>query len=126
MLRRYVPKEETPAVMAGADGALITLDERSLGVMSPSKLHANLAAGLPILYVGPSGSNVDEAITASGCGRSLREGDVDGLVDAVRGLRDDPKARARARQAFEDRYCDEATLPRFDAILDAGPTAPLT
>ena len=30
--------------------------------MSPSKLHANLAAGLPVLYVGPEGSNVDEAI----------------------------------------------------------------
>ena len=42
--------------------ALITLDERSIGVMSPSKLHANLAAGLPVVYVGPQGSNVDEAI----------------------------------------------------------------
>jgi hypothetical protein len=118
VLRGYVPKDETPAVMAGADGALITLDERSLGVMSPSKLHANLAAGLPILYVGPEGSNVDEAIRATACGHSLREGDVDGLVGAVRGLRDDPKAAARSRQAFEDRYCDEATLPRWDAILD--------
>jgi hypothetical protein len=118
VLRGYVPKDETPAVMAGADGALITLDERSLGVMSPSKLHANLAAGLPILYVGPEGSNVDEAIRATACGHSLREGDVDGLVGAVRGLRDDPKAAARSRQAFEDRYCDEATLPRWDVILD--------
>lgn len=118
VLRGYVPKDETPAVMAGADGALITLDQRSLGVMSPSKLHANLAAGLPILYVGPEGSNVDEAITSTGCGVSLREGDVDGLVAAVRSLRGDAGARARSRQAFEERYSDEATLPRWDAILD--------
>ena len=118
VLHGYVPKDETPAVMAGADGALITLDERSLGVMSPSKLHANLAAGLPVLYVGPPGSNVDEAVTAMGCGHSLREGDVEGLVGAVRSLRDDPAARARSRRAFEERYCDEATLPRFDAVLD--------
>ncbi len=118
VLRGYVPKDETPAVMAGADGALITLDERSLGVMSPSKLHANLAAGLPILYVGPQGSNVDEAIVATGCGTSLREGDVDGLVAAVRGLRHDPSARARSRQAFEQHYNDGATLPQWDAILD--------
>jgi glycosyltransferase involved in cell wall biosynthesis len=117
-LRGYVPKDETPAVMAGADGALITLDQRSLGVMSPSKLHANLAAGLPILYVGPQGSNVDEAIVATACGHSLREGDVDGLVAAVRGLRDDPAARARSRRAFEQRYSDDATLPQWDAILD--------
>jgi glycosyltransferase involved in cell wall biosynthesis len=119
ILHGYVPKDDTPGVMAGADGALITLDERSLGVMSPSKLHANLAAGLPVLYVGPAGSNVDEAIAATGCGCSLREGDVDGLVAAVRALRTDEAARARSRRAFEERYCDDATLPQWDAILDA-------
>ena len=78
--------------MAGADLALITLHDRSLGVMSPSKLHANLAAGLPVLYVGPEGSNVDDAITRYAAGRSLREGDVDGVVQAVRELRTDAGA----------------------------------
>lgn len=119
VLQSYVPKDVTPAVMTGAQGALITLDDRSLGVMSPSKLHANLAAGLPILYVGPSGSNVDEAIVQTGCGTSLRHGDIEGLITAVRGLRGDAGARERSRRAFEERYCDEATLPRWDAILDA-------
>ena len=106
-------------MMAGGHGAVITLDERSLGVMSPSKLHANLAAGLPILYVGPEGSNVDEAIVETGCGTSLREGQVDELVAAVRALRSDPSARSRSRQAFEERYSDVAALPRWDALLDS-------
>ncbi|MEO7571444.1 MAG: glycosyltransferase family 4 protein [Acidimicrobiales bacterium] len=116
--RPYVPKDDTPAVMAGAQVALITLDERSLGVMSPSKLHANLAAGLPVLYVGPEGSNVDEAITRHRVGRSLREGDVDGVVAAIRDLRQDADVRVRARRAFEEAYSDEAVLPRFDELLD--------
>ena len=120
VLHGYVPKADTPAVMAGADGALITLDDRSLGVMSPSKLHANLAAGLPVLYVGPTGSNVDEAIERHRCGASLRHGDTEGLVAAVRGLRHDADADAhrRARTAFEQAYSDTATLPAFDALLD--------
>ncbi len=120
VLQGYVPKDATPGVMAGADAALITLDERSLGVMSPSKLHANLAAGLPVLYVGPQGSNVDEAIERYGCGTSLREGDVAGLVKAVRALRDPSTAevRRRARAAFEAAYSDVAALPRLDAVLD--------
>src|SRR3546814_11110641 len=83
LMHGYVPKEQTPAVMAGADLALITLDERSLGVMSPSKLHANLAAGLPVLYVGPPGSNVDEAIERHDCGPSVREGDVRAVGDGT-------------------------------------------
>ena len=120
VLHDYVPKPDTLAVMAGADAALITLDERSLGVMSPSKLHANLAAGLPVLYVGPAGSNVDEAIARYGCGTSLREGDVEGLVRAVRALREPATrgVRTRARAAFDEAYVDRAALPRFDAVLD--------
>ena len=118
VFRTYVPKDETPAVMAGADIALITLHDDALGVMSPSKLHANLAAGLPVLYIGPEGSNVDEAITRFGAGRSLREGDVDGAVAAIHQLRTDPTARRRAREAFEAAYCDAATLPAFDRVLE--------
>jgi glycosyltransferase involved in cell wall biosynthesis len=116
----YIPKEDTASLMAGADAALITLDERSLGIMSPSKLHANLAAGLPVLYIGPPGSNVDEAIGRFDCGASLREGDVVGVIDFVRSLRQ-PGAqslRVHARQAFDEAYCDLAVLPQFDAILD--------
>jgi colanic acid biosynthesis glycosyl transferase WcaI len=118
VFRPYVPKDDTPSVMAGAHVALITLDERSLGVMSPSKLHANLAAGLPVLYVGPAGSNVDEAIARHDAGRSLREGDLAGVVAAVRDLRADPGAPGRARRAFEEAYSDVAALPAFDRVLD--------
>lgn len=119
--RDYVAKERTREVMAGAGAALILLGDDALGLMSPSKLHANLAAGLPILYVGPAGSNVDEAITRFGCGVSLRGDDAEGLAAAVRRLRDDHGWRAQlsaaARRAFEEAYCDEATLPRWDAVL---------
>jgi colanic acid biosynthesis glycosyl transferase WcaI len=124
--RGYVPKDETPALMAGAAAALITLDDRAIGIMSPSKLHSNLAAGLPILYVGPAGSNVDEAIERHDCGTSVRTGDVDGLVAAVRSLLDDPidaaAIRKRARAAFDDAYCDERVLPQWDAVIDGATT----
>lgn len=123
--RPYVPKEQTPAVMAGAGCALIVLADEALGVMSPSKLHANLAAGLPIVYVGPTGSNVDAAIERFGCGVSLRTDDADGLVTAVRRLRDDAgwhdQLAVAARRAFEEAYCDRATLPQWDAIVDPTP-----
>jgi glycosyltransferase involved in cell wall biosynthesis len=120
-LQGYVPKDEVPGLLRAADAALITLDERSLGVISPSKLHGNLAAGLPVLYVGPAGSNVDEAIERFGCGWSLRAGDVAGVVAAVGELRSPEVAavRRRARAAFEQAYSDEVALPRFDALLTA-------
>lgn len=118
----YVAKEQTPAVMALAGCALITLENDSAGVMSPSKLHSNLAMGLPILYIGPAGTNVDEAIGRFACGLSARPGEMDRVVEFVRDLMQDPQKqselRKRSRRAFEEAYCDRRTLPKFDAVLE--------
>lgn len=120
--RGYVPKEQTPSVLAGAGCTLISLDDRSLGIMSPCKMNGSLAMGLPVLYAGPEGSTVDRTIAGFGGGFSLRQGDVDGLVDAIRRLRTEPALAAtmssNARRAFEEAHSDVSALPRFDAVLD--------
>ena len=96
--------------MGMADCAMITLENYAAGVMSPSKLHSNLAMGLPILYIGPAKTNVDEAIERFGCGASLRPGEVDRTVGFLRVLMQDhqmkSELRRRARTAFEEAYCD--------------------
>ena len=128
ILHPYVPKEITPSVMALADCALITLRERALGLISPSKLHANLGMSLPILYIGPEGSNVDEAIQQFGVGLSIRHGEVSRLVTFLLSLREDPvkhKAlRVKARHAFDAAYTDARCLPRFDEILPSTNKSP--
>jgi glycosyltransferase involved in cell wall biosynthesis len=123
LLKHYVPKEMTPGVMATADMGLIALADQALGVMSPSKLHAYLAMGLPVIYVGPEGSNVDEAIKRFGCGLSLRNGDTDGLVEQVVRLIREPDLRnglaGRARRAFEDAYSDRVVLAKHDEVIES-------
>ncbi len=120
-LHPYVAKEVTPSVLAGADCALITMNESALGVISPSKLHAYLAMGLPVLYIGPAGSNVDEAIRRFGIGATLRHGDVQGVVRFLQGLATSEDLllgyRKQARSAFETAYSDLQTLPLFDAAI---------
>jgi colanic acid biosynthesis glycosyl transferase WcaI len=121
LMHPYISKEQTLQVMAGGICALVTLRDDALGVMSPSKIHSNLAMGLPLAYVGPAGSNVDDAITGHNCGVSLRHGDAAGLVQFVDRMLADPEERAamreRARRAFETAYCDLATMPRFDSVI---------
>jgi len=120
-LRPYIAKELTPAIMSASDCALITMNEAALGVISPSKLHSNLAMRLPIIYIGPEGSNVDDAIQRFGAGCSLREGDVDGLVAFIHRIRSDPalyqQYAEKARHAFETAYVDSVTLPQFDLLI---------
>lgn len=124
----YVRGSEREAVLASADLALITLEDEAVGAMSPSKLHAGLAMGLPVLYVGPPRSNVDCAVEDFRCGVSLRCGDTSGLVTFVRGLLHDPgrlsELQHNARVAFEQAYCDEVTLVAFDRLIDSLCPAP--
>jgi colanic acid biosynthesis glycosyl transferase WcaI len=121
-MRDYVPKEQTPSVMGAADCALITLQDFALGVMSPSKLHANLAMGLPVIYVGPRHGNVDQAIEEFECGLSVRHGEAARIADWIRGVIAAPEQltllRRRARHAFDAAYCDTQALSRFDLVLD--------
>lgn len=117
----YLPWEQVPQAMAAGSCALITLRDDMLGVVSPSKVYANLAAGLPILYVGPEGSNVDEALTTFACGLSARHEQVQTIVDFIRELGQDPQRhqalRAKARAAFDAAYCDEQSLRQFESLL---------
>ncbi len=115
-------KSETINVMASASCSLITLNDIALGVMSPSKVHANLARALPVIYVGPQGSNVDEAVQNHDCGVSLRHGQSDAIVAFVRQCMSQPDhheaLRTKAREAFDQSYNDVATLKQWDAVLD--------
>ncbi len=121
----YVPAADLRPLMASVDCSLISLRENFLGVVSPSKLHANLAMSLPILYVGPIGGNVDAAIADHGCGVSLRNGDGDGMVAFIRSLLADRQLARElgrcARQAFETAYCDRCGLAAFDLLLEDRP-----
>jgi colanic acid biosynthesis glycosyl transferase WcaI len=122
VLHGYVPKEETPSLMAVASCGLITLRDEFAGVISPSKLHGYLAMGLPVIYVGPQGSNVGEALRRYRCGVRFAHGDVEGMVAFIRGMMRDQEElaglRQRARQAFEGAYSDARALPEFDQLLD--------
>jgi colanic acid biosynthesis glycosyl transferase WcaI len=120
--RGYVPREQTPSILAGAGCTLVSLDDRSIGIQSPCKMNGSLAMGVPVVYAGPTGTNVDHAITEYACGFSLRQGDIAGLVDAIRRLRSHPDLAAalskNARRAFEESHSDASALPRFDSLLE--------
>jgi len=120
----YVPKDQVPGLLADADVTLITLRPEAGGVMSPSKLHSCLAAGRPVLYVGPPGSNIDDCLARYECGGSFRNGDVAGVAGFLEGLGRDRRQRLRmgreARRAFETDYTDARRIPELMQIVTGG------
>jgi glycosyltransferase involved in cell wall biosynthesis len=121
----YSPREQYLQLLASADCALITLRDEMVGLVSPSKLNAALAVGLPIIYVGPQGSNVDEAIQQFSCGVSVRHGDSDAIVRFIGELRADARRhaqfRANALEAYRTAHAPKQALSRFDAVIDGEP-----
>ena len=122
-LHGYVPKNQLRSLLPSAHLAVITLSDEALGLMSPSKLHSYLAMKLPVIYIGPAGSNVDRAIQTYGCGVCIRHHQAEAMAGFVREMMSQPerlaKLRLRARKAFEEAYCDLVTLPQFDRVIDS-------
>lgn len=110
----YVPKACLPAVLQAADFGLVALEQSCVGLMSPSKIHAYLAQGKPLLYLGPPGSNVADAIDQYGCGLRVDERDAAGLARALAALADGSfdhaTARAAALRASAERYTEAVGL----------------
>jgi glycosyltransferase involved in cell wall biosynthesis len=64
----YFPRSALRASLGLADLHLMSLRSEMSGIAIPGKLYGIMAAGRPVLMVGPQGSESAETIEASGCG----------------------------------------------------------
>jgi hypothetical protein len=117
----YVPRPVVPALLAAANLGLVCLEKGCVGLMSPSKIHGYLAAGKPLLYLGPPGSNVADALDQYGCGWRVDEGDAAGLERLLAGLaagrHDLGAAAAAARRAAAERYTEAVAARDLAALV---------
>ncbi len=92
------------ASLSVADVHLISMRREMTGIVVPGKLYGVMASGRPALFVGPEHCETADTIRRAGCGRAIRLGDVDGLVEALTDLAADPDAAElmgrRGRRAF--------------------------
>lgn len=129
---RFLPPQARSVlreVLSAGDVGLVTLAEGLEGLLVPSKVYGMMAAGRPILYVGPGTGRVAELMhggsgangLSSAIGESVRNGDVGGLVAAVRRLAADRERRAQlgaqARALFLQRYERRLATARHEELL---------
>jgi glycosyltransferase involved in cell wall biosynthesis len=106
--------------LAACHVGLVTQTSASLGTLVPGKIYALMAAGRPLLFVGPKEATAARIIDKFGCGWQIDVGDSSGLVALLRLLADSPQlaadAGARARRALIAHF----DLPDgVSAVLDA-------
>jgi hypothetical protein len=95
---RPVPLEELASLLVTPDAHLITLSNEFVGYVLPSKVHACVASGKPVLFVGSERSDVHE-LCASGMSAAyerVEAGDVTGCVDALERLAESIASQRKA------------------------------
>jgi len=93
------------------------------GLVVPSKVYGVMAAGRPVIFIGPGGSEAAKTIVEAECGYVVENGDVPGLRTAILNLRKDNVLAQRmgtnSRLNFEKNF-DRRLITRryFDLIKD--------
>jgi colanic acid biosynthesis glycosyl transferase WcaI len=118
--RPYQEWQSLAAHLATCHIGLVTQTPASLGSLVPGKIYGLMAAGRPLLFIGPKEATAAAIVDRFGCGWRIDPGDSAGLVELLRLLAESPylvaDAGARARSAFIANF----DLPiGVSAVLDA-------
>jgi glycosyltransferase involved in cell wall biosynthesis len=102
---RFVPyceRGDLGAALAAADIHVVTQREETFGTVVPSKLYGVLAAGRPVVFVGPGGGEVERVLLESGAGERISPDDAHALERALEGyLLNDARRIEAGRAALE-------------------------
>jgi glycosyltransferase involved in cell wall biosynthesis len=123
----YCDRADLGTRLAQGHIGLVTQRPESLGSVVPSKTYGIMAAGRPILFIGPRQATPARIVEKYDCGWQIEPGDARGLVELLETLAHRPdlihQAGALARQAFEQHYDRPIAVARLCAIL--GLTSPV-
>lgn len=91
----YQPLSELWYSLSAADVHAVSLGDAMVGICHPCKIYGAMSVGRPVLYLGPSPSHVTDLLARGDFGVQVRHGDVAGMVQAIRTLRDMPPETLR-------------------------------
>ena len=122
--RPFVARDRLSEGLAAGDIGLVTQRDASCGAVVPSKVYGILAAGRPLLFIGPAQATPALLIARHNCGWRVDCGDVQGATDLIAFLAAHPEAvkaaGIRARDALVHCYDLPQSVNRIADILGAG------
>jgi colanic acid biosynthesis glycosyl transferase WcaI len=86
----YQPLETLGNSLGAADVHVVSLGDNMVGIIHPCKIYGAMAAGRPILFLGPKPSHVSDIVDAHAIGWHVAHGDVEGTVRTIQTMRQTP------------------------------------
>ncbi|MEZ0314462.1 MAG: glycosyltransferase family 4 protein [Myxococcota bacterium] len=119
----YEPLERLRFSLSAADVHLVSLGDAMRGIVHPSKLYGALAAGRPIIYLGPAASHIDRVVQDHGIGWRVAHGDVDAAERLLERVTVMPQHELdalgkKARQLAEHRFSKQRLCGGFCDVVE--------
>ena len=115
------PREKLAASLAAADVQLVTLKPAFAPLVYPSKLAGVLAAGRPVIFIGPCDGEIAQLLEREECGATIAPENGTPLAGLLTEWRADAAHRIRlgqhARLAYEKHFTADAAIARWEEIL---------
>ena len=80
----YQPLADLRYSLTSADVHVVSLGKGMVGIIHPCKAYGAMAAGKPILFLGPRPSHIADLLEAHEIGWQISHGDVSGAVETIR------------------------------------------
>jgi len=89
----YQPLDQLKFSLTAADVHIVSLGAQMAGIVHPCKIYGAMAAGKPILFLGPRPSHVSDILDKYSIGWHLNHGDIAGAVALIREIRGTDQAK---------------------------------
>jgi len=117
----YQPKSLLQSSLSAAHVHLVSLRTDMEGLSIPSKVYGALAAGRPVIFIGPRGSETAALVGEAQCGYSVQPGDTKGAVQALLAVYEDrallEKQGQAARLYFNRRFDRNIATKSFHQVF---------
>jgi glycosyltransferase involved in cell wall biosynthesis len=121
LLLPYQLRDVLPFSLTCGDASIVTLEPGAEGLSVPSKVYSSLAAGQAVLAIMGETCDVVDIIEEGECGQRISPGDVDGLVNAIRHLHDNPtllqNTKENARICFDVNFSKTRAIDSYERVL---------
>jgi len=115
------PSSQVSQMLGEMDVHIVSLRAEADGISLPSKLYGILAAGRPVVFIGPPESEIAQLIASHDLGVAIDNGDADALVAALTAFADDRERIVRqgrnGRALFEKTYDRETVTASWIDLL---------
>ena len=121
MFQPYQERDQLAVSLSAADVHLISLKPSLEGLIMPRKFYGITAVGRPVIYLGDQIGEIASIVQEVSCGYAVDGDDVDGLVESISNLADDPDLcrgmGIQARKLFDARFTKSQALDAWTQLL---------